>query len=134
MKKLPKKPIIYSLSLFLILSSILCCCLGMVTSAQAANVESAHSDHCPSHEAGDNNQSESAADCECHYSDATLANINVDTLKSDLSLAMILKETFLLNVSISSSEHASFAYYEHAPPRLYKRSVPFYLENSILLI
>lgn len=134
MKKLPKKPIIYSLSIFLILSSILCCCVGIVTTVQAANVESAHSEHCHSHEANGSSQSPGAEECECHYSDAILANIDTEALKSDLLLARTLKETFLLNVSISSSPHAFFVFYEHASPRLYKRSVPFYLENSILRI
>lgn len=134
MKNLPKNSIFFSLAFILAASSILCCCLSMTSFAHAEDVETAESNtHCHSHEADSANSSESE-ECECHYSDAVLANLNLDLLKSDLSLAKIFDEEFLLNYSSRSLDNSSSMILEHAPLRLYRRGVPYYLEHSILRI
>lgn len=134
MKNVPKKLLVIALTVFLVFGSIFCCCLGITPHAQASNIEVNSSDsHCHSSESNNANNSETE-DCECHYSNAILANLNLDLIKSDLSLVKLFKETFHFNVSFSRAQSDSSLHFDHSPPLLYRRCVPLYLENSILRI
>ncbi len=134
MKKYLKKSRVIALTFFLVFATILCCCLNLTPFTQASSIEATHSDnHCHSNKSENTNNSETE-DCECHYSNAVLANLNFDFFRSDVILTNAFKETFVLHASLGSIQNDSILHFEHSPPRLYRRSVPLYLENSILRI
>ena len=135
MKKVPKKSIAITLTSFLVIGSILCCCLGIMPFTQVSNAEASHSDsHCHSHDAADSASSSETEDCECHYSNAVLADLNLDLIKPETIFAKLSKEKFHLYTASNNIKSDYLSQFQHSSPRLYRRGVSLYLENSILRI
>lgn len=141
MKNLLKKSIIFILVLPLILLPILNCCL--LESAHAnPPIQNSHHNHLDeakqqdSHSHGSQNADTSETEeCEWGRISAVLTNQSFNTLRTAKTISGFFENSLFSVTAISNLlEGSAFSLSAKSPPQIYRRTMPIYLQISILRI